>query len=73
MIAPTSGDRRSMPVAPREFHLFIGPEGGFAEEEVSQARDMGIIPVSLGPRILRAETAGLAAAAAILYEQGDFG
>ncbi len=58
---------------PREFHLFIGPEGGFAEEEVNQARDMGIIPVSLGPRILRAETAGLAAAAAILSEQGDFG
>lgn len=58
---------------PREFHLFIGPEGGFADEEVLQARDVGIVPVSLGPRILRAETAGLAAAAAILFEQGDFG
>lgn len=60
-------------VKAREYHLFIGPEGGFSEEEVGEARDAGIIPVSLGPRILRAETAGLAAAAAILFERGDFG
>lgn len=48
--------------------LFIGPEGGFSAAEVQLARDYGIIPVSLGPRILRAETAGLAAAAMVLYE-----
>lgn len=57
----------------KEINLFIGPEGGFAEEEIAAARDWGIKPVSLGPRILRAETAGLAAAAAILYELGDLG
>jgi 16S rRNA (uracil1498-N3)-methyltransferase len=54
-------------------NIFIGPEGGFAEDEISVAQSHRIIPVSLGPRILRAETAGLAAAAAILYELGDLG
>jgi 16S rRNA (uracil1498-N3)-methyltransferase len=58
---------------PGELGLFIGPEGGFAEEEIALARDSGLVPVSLGPRILRSETAGLAAAAAILYALGDLG
>ncbi len=58
---------------PKEINLFIGPEGGFAEDEIIMAQENGIVPVSLGPRILRAETAGLAAAAAILYELGDLG
>ncbi len=57
----------------KEINLFIGPEGGFAEEEITTAKEFGVIPVTLGPRILRAETAGLAAAAAILFELGDFG
>lgn len=57
----------------QEISLFIGPEGGFAEEEIDLAQSAGLVPVSLGPRILRAETAGLAAAAAILYDQGDLG
>jgi 16S rRNA (uracil1498-N3)-methyltransferase len=57
----------------REISLFIGPEGGFADEEVAAAQDHGVMPVSLGPRILRAETAGLAAASAILFELGDLG
>lgn len=51
--------------------LFVGPEGGFAEEEAALAQAAGAHLVGLGPRILRAETAGLAAAAAILYERGD--
>ncbi|MBR5420804.1 MAG: 16S rRNA (uracil(1498)-N(3))-methyltransferase [Lachnospiraceae bacterium] len=38
--------------------VFIGPEGGFAESEVAAAREAGIVPVSLGRRILRTETAG---------------
>ena len=50
--------------------LFIGPEGGFREEEVKCAAENGIIPVSLGKTILRAETAGLVASTAILYEFG---
>lgn len=53
---------------PFNVHLFIGPEGGFSAVEVQQARDYGIVPVSLGPRILRAETAGVVATAVVLYE-----
>ncbi|MGC8782042.1 MAG: RsmE family RNA methyltransferase [Anaerolineae bacterium] len=47
--------------------VFVGPEGGFSASEIALARDSGICPVSLGPRILRAETAGIVAAALILY------
>ncbi|MDO8670491.1 MAG: RsmE family RNA methyltransferase [Dehalococcoidia bacterium] len=54
-------------------NLFIGPEGGFAQGETDFALSLGIIPVTLGPRIFRAETAGLNAAAAVLYELGDLG
>lgn len=52
-------------------NLFIGPEGGFSPSEVEFARGCGIVPVTLGRRVLRAETAGLVAATAILYEFGD--
>lgn len=48
--------------------LFIGPEGGFAEEEIELAEKAGILPVTLGKRILRTETAGLAALTILLYE-----
>jgi 16S rRNA (uracil1498-N3)-methyltransferase len=51
--------------------VFVGPEGGFTEDEVRLAWDSGVRPVSLGPRILRAETAGLVVAAAAFYESGD--
>jgi 16S rRNA (uracil1498-N3)-methyltransferase len=56
---------------PGSVNLFIGPEGGLSIEEIETARRYGLQAVSLGPRILRAETAGLVAAAAILYELGD--
>jgi 16S rRNA (uracil1498-N3)-methyltransferase len=56
---------------PFSINLFIGPEGGFAPAELAQAQRYGAIPITLGPRILRAETAGLVAAAAILHELGD--
>ncbi len=52
--------------------LFVGPEGGFTDVEVDWARRHGVQPVTLGPRILRAETAGLVATAAILYQAGEF-
>jgi 16S rRNA (uracil1498-N3)-methyltransferase len=57
---------------PFSISLFIGPEGGLAPEEIQVARSYDVHSVSLGPRILRAETAGLVAASAILYELGDF-
>lgn len=56
---------------PFSINLFIGPEGGLTAEELAQAQQYGAMPITLGPRILRAETAGLVAAAAILYELGD--
>ena len=48
--------------------LFIGPEGGYTPEEVDLAKQAGWEPVSLGCRILRTETAGLAALAMLVYE-----
>ncbi|RPI73650.1 MAG: 16S rRNA (uracil(1498)-N(3))-methyltransferase [Desulfobacteraceae bacterium] len=51
----------------------IGPEGGFTETEVKLASAAGFISVSLGQRILRAETAGIALAALMQYEWGDLG
>ncbi|MGB2856209.1 MAG: RsmE family RNA methyltransferase [Dehalococcoidia bacterium] len=56
-----------------EVSIFVGPEGGFSPHEVNFARSCGIEPVSLGSRILRAETAGLVAAAVTLYEFGEMG
>jgi 16S rRNA (uracil1498-N3)-methyltransferase len=49
-------------------HIFIGPEGGFAPEEIQLARQHGVQPITLGPRILRAETAALVAVANVMYE-----
>ncbi len=46
----------------------LGPEGGFAPEEAEAARGAGYIWVGLGPRVLRAETAALAALAILAYE-----
>lgn len=53
--------------------LLIGPEGGLAPEEETLAAKAGFIGVRLGPRVLRTETAGLAALAAIQCLWGDFG
>lgn len=53
--------------------VFIGPEGGFSAEEVELARRAGAQVVTLGRRILRSETAGVVAAALVLYELGELG
>ncbi|PNV63718.1 16S rRNA (uracil(1498)-N(3))-methyltransferase [Clostridium sp. chh4-2] len=47
--------------------IFIGPEGGFEEDEIELASSMGVEPVSLGKRILRTETAGLTALSVLMY------
>ena len=57
----------------RYVNLFIGPEGGFEPEEVEYARSRGIVPVSLGRRILRSETAAITAVAAVLYHRDALG
>lgn len=51
--------------------LLIGPEGGFSEDELQLIRRMGCFEVSLGPRILRTETAGIAALAICQARWGD--
>jgi 16S rRNA (uracil1498-N3)-methyltransferase len=56
---------------PASVSLVIGPEGGFSKAEIETARGLGILPVSLGPRILRTETAALTAAALIQHRLGD--
>ena len=53
--------------------LLSGPEGGFTQTERDQAKAAGFIPIRLGPRILRSETAVLAAIAAIQTLWGDLG
>ncbi len=57
----------------RQVSLLVGPEGGLELEEVELARKAGFRVVSLGRRILRAETAALAAVAAVMYELGELG
>ena len=48
--------------------VFIGPEGGFEESEVEFAKEQGVLPVSLGKRILRTETAGFTTLSILMYE-----
>ncbi len=51
--------------APRDVCLLVGPEGGFGDEEEDAAIAAGALPLSMGPRVLRTETAGLAALAVL--------
>lgn len=51
--------------------IFIGPEGGFTEEEIHLAEAKGIKKLTLGPRILRTETAGIVALSLMMYDLGD--
>jgi 16S rRNA (uracil1498-N3)-methyltransferase len=53
--------------------IFIGPEGGFSAREVEAACSAGAIPVTLGRRILRAETAAVVTASLLLGSAGDLG
>ena len=66
---PPPGHERSWP--PLTISLFIGPEGGFTVDEIDLSERYGLVPVTLGARIFRAETAGLVAATALLYDLGD--
>jgi 16S rRNA (uracil1498-N3)-methyltransferase len=56
-----------------KFIGMVGPEGGFAGEEVELAEDAGFIPVTLGNRVLRSETAAMTMVAIVQYEWGDLG
>lgn len=54
--------------AGQDIAVFIGPEGGFEESEINKALDKGILPITLGKRILRTETAGMTVMAWIMYK-----
>ena len=56
-----------------KINIIIGPEGGLSADEAEELKKMGIMSVSLGKRILRTETAGVAATAMILYHYDDLG
>jgi len=79
LIAATSGKTVRLGEAlgsadepPTSVAVLIGPEGGFTDHEVEQACENGAVPVGLGPRILRTETAGMILPALILHEIGDW-
>jgi 16S rRNA (uracil1498-N3)-methyltransferase len=73
LILVPDGERLStiQPI-PASIHLFVGPEGGWSDEELTLCLRTGSRAVGMGPRILRAETAGLAALAALQAKAGDF-
>jgi 16S rRNA (uracil1498-N3)-methyltransferase len=58
------------PLSPK-IYVMVGPEGGFTEEEARLAKEEGFIPVKLGQRILRTETAAIALVAILQFELGD--
>jgi 16S rRNA (uracil1498-N3)-methyltransferase len=53
--------------------FLVGPEGGLTKEEVEQATRVDFIPITLGERVLRSETAGLCLLSVLQYEWGDMG
>jgi 16S rRNA (uracil1498-N3)-methyltransferase len=61
------------PPPPRRILLILGPEGGFTDQEIERARAAGCIIAGLGLRILRAETAAIAACALTQFLYGDMG
>jgi len=59
-------------VGDKPISILVGPEGGFADEELELLVANGVVAVSLGPRVLRTETAGAAAIAVLQAIGGDF-
>jgi len=59
--------------SPERILVMIGPEGGFSKEEIEAAKKNGFTSYSLGPRILRAETASITAATLVQHFFGDLG
>jgi 16S rRNA (uracil1498-N3)-methyltransferase len=65
------GPKTKIPL--KSIMVMLGPEGGFTEQEIETARQNGFVTAGLGPRILRAETATLAASSLVQYLYGDMG
>lgn len=74
MLVPENGDGlKQIRVQPASISILVGPEGGLAPDEIRCAVDAGFRPLRFGPRILRTETAGIAALAACQLLWGDIG
>ncbi len=72
--SPLSRDRLSEAANPfKKILIMLGPEGGFSEQEIKLVQESGFISAGLGPRILRAETATIAAVSLVQYLFGDMG
>ncbi len=76
-LAETPSGPRSAALADADYrepiNVLVGPEGGFAPEEVAEAVAAGFRPVGLGRRVLRAETAAIAVCAILLHSLGELG
>jgi 16S rRNA (uracil1498-N3)-methyltransferase len=72
LLSPQAPESLRDLTAPSRITLLAGPEGGFSPVEVQLALSRGFRPVRLGPRVLRTETAAVAALAAIQALWGDF-
>lgn len=62
---------RDYPVQLPDVALIIGPEGGLSDEEITLTSDYGFLPLSLGPRVLRTETAAITALSVLQAVGGD--
>jgi 16S rRNA (uracil1498-N3)-methyltransferase len=68
-----TGDLASKGNPVKKIMLMLGPEGGFTDQEIKRLQNSGFISAGLGPRILRAETATIAAVTLVQYLYGDMG
>jgi 16S rRNA (uracil1498-N3)-methyltransferase len=64
---PASMERMKSAAASASIGIFIGPEGGFERGEIELALEQGVLPVSLGKRILRTETAGMTVLSVLMF------
>jgi 16S rRNA (uracil1498-N3)-methyltransferase len=69
--AKNAGECEQLKAKPQKVLLIVGPEAGFTDEELSKAKAEGAFPVSLGPRRLRTETAGVVFLSLVLHESAD--
>jgi len=65
-------DLAALPVPRGAVSLLVGPEGGLSVQEIAAAKASGFVPLQLGPRVLRTETAALAAISVLQWHWGDF-
>ncbi|MFT6916040.1 MAG: 16S rRNA (uracil1498-N3)-methyltransferase [Motiliproteus sp.] len=73
VLHPDAAKPLSQRQPPASVDLLIGPEGGLSDQEIAQARDAGFESLQLGPRVLRTETAPVAALSVLQYLWGDLG